>query len=320
MSKSLSKSTCIALGGALVAVVGTAIVLVMFLGGGNAVPPLDAPPEAANKPVKGSLLLTAKEAPQVPEVLTVYRLEQIAKNRKEIEELAKEFDLVQPIKLDELGAGSRSSGVEHEEFDNYYAREGDPNIGRIFHYYFRTGNYEFWIGSKYGEENPDLPTVEEAGALAMHALEERGLLPDEAFVSTIGGPQAETIIDDQYRKFLLQRDVEISREVDGRTIVGPGMRIMVSLGTDGELIGVDSTMRNLVPYKKFEVKSLEEAIEDAEKGNDTMNLHPDVENPEVSRVELIYYADPSKTTNQFLQPVYCLSGPETCIYVPAIKQ
>ncbi|MFH1149267.1 MAG: hypothetical protein V1748_02205 [Actinomycetota bacterium] len=319
MRKPVSKSTCIAIGGALVAIVGTAFVLALLLKGGAAVLPLDAPPEAANKPVKGRLVLTAKDIPQAPYRLTVYRFEQIADGAAEIQMLARKFGINHEIQRDEI---KLKGSFQYEDYDSYYAIEGDQNFGRIFHYYYNNGNYQFWIGSKYGQENPDLPSVEESGRIAMSTLEELGLLPHEAYVSMIGGPQRETLHHDdgQVTKIRLQRDVEISRKADGRPIVGPGMRIMVSLGTDGELIGVDSTMRNLVPYKKFEVKSLKEAIEDAEKGNNTMNLHPDVENPEVSRVELIYYADPSKTTNQFLQPVYCLSGPETCIYVPAIKQ
>ncbi|MBU4240663.1 MAG: hypothetical protein KKE43_04095, partial [Actinobacteria bacterium] len=79
-------------------------------------------------------------------------------------------------------------------------------------------------------------------------------------------------------------------------------------------------MRNVVPDGEYDSKSVEEAIKDAQSGKGTMNLYSDIENPEVTRVELIYYADPAEMENKYLIPAYSLTGPDTCIYVPAIKQ
>ncbi|MCG2794337.1 MAG: hypothetical protein L6427_00395 [Actinomycetia bacterium] len=304
--------------GILIAAVATvAVVLAMafLLGGSPGILPLDAPGECANKPVQGKLILNVEDEdlPQTPEKMTVYCLEPIVKTEEEIHELAAKFGIT------DIERSHKE--IDSREYDSYQGMKGDRiETCLAFGYDVIDENFNFENHAKYGRENPNLPTKDESRGIALDTLESLGLLPDEAYVSGTGGEQTETIRDGEWVKFFDHRNVIISRKLDGHYVIGPGMRIKVSLGTNGELIGLDSTMRNPVPHKEFKTKSIEDAIRDAKKGKNTMNLHPEVKDPEVTKVEILFYADPAKPENKYLQPVYCLTGPETCIYVPAIKQ
>ena len=315
MNKLSGNKKIVILIASIVAVAIAAIVVVVIVVGesGGAVPSLDVPAEAANKPVKGELKVEVEKEnlPEVPEKLNVYKLEQIAKNRKEIQELAGKFGITEELKLRKFGDG------KPDDYDSYAIRQGD--LG--FKYFIHTGMIDFKNRSKYGQENPDIPSKDECIPIATEHLKRLGLLPEEAYISGTGGGQIrEAERDGKPVAFYLHRTITFSRKIDGREIKGPGMFIDVSLGTAGELVGILSTMRNVVPDREYESKSVEEAIKDAQRGKGTMNLYSDIENPEVTRVELIYYADPAEKENKYLIPVYSLTGPDTCIYVPAIKQ
>jgi len=307
----------VVIGMLLVAVAAAAVVLALAFipGGSSEIPPLDAPGECANKPVQGKLTINVEDEdlPQTPEKMTVYCLEPIVKTEEEIQELAAKFGVT------DIERSHKE--ISSKEYDSYQGMKGDKIESCLaFGYDLTDGSFNFQNHAKYGKENPDLPTKDESRGIALETLENLGLLPDEAYVSGTGGQERETIRDGEWVKFFLHRDVIISRKLDGCYIIGPGMRIKVSLGTNGELIGLDSTVRNPVPYKEYKTKSAEDALRDAQNGKKTMNLHPEVEDPEVTKVEILYYADPAKPENKYLQPVYCFTGPQTCIYVPAIKQ
>lgn len=306
---------------ALITILAAGVVAAGLLIGHRApgIPGLDVP-GGADKPVKGKLSLNVKEEnlPEIPDEMLVYKFDKIAKNEEQIKELAAKFGLTGELKKD---FAKREDPAGLKKHDHYYVKEGEIGTGRHMQYFINTGNYLYIHEAKYGHENHNLPTTDECRSIALETLENLGLLPDDAFVAGTGGiltstgPQGEP-----GRVYFDHRDVMISRRAGGYPIAGPGMEIVVSLGTNGELVGIDSMMRELVPYKGYKVKSVEQAVKDAEKGSGTMNLHPEVEDPEVTKVEIIYYADPAKPENKYLQPVYCFTGPETCIYVPAIKQ
>ena len=59
-------------------------------------------------------------------------------------------------------------------------------------YRVNEGSYLWRNKSKYGKENPDLPTKDESRGIALETLESLGLLPDEAYVSGTGGEQTES--------------------------------------------------------------------------------------------------------------------------------
>lgn len=108
--------------------------------------------------------------------------------------------------------------------------------------------------------------------------------------------------------------------VRGCDIVGPGMATRVTIGEGGEMLEVSSSMNDMVPMGSFPVKTLEEATRDAQQGTGSMNLHPEVVDPVVTEVGIVYYADPATESNKVLQPVYVFRGPDTCIYVPATEK
>lgn len=307
------KKLLLALAVAATAFIAVLLSLLLFQFGGAGIPPLDAPPEAAGKPVRGKLVIEIpkEKMPKAPEKVNVYRFEPIADSEREIEEFAARFGIPEITRE----VGKSDGGVF------YIGSVGDRiETSLSFFYGVSDGHLNYQDHAKLRKENPNLPSDDEIEGIALRTLERLGLLPDEAYVSGTGGLEEATFRDGQPVKYWRYRNVVVSRKVDGFYIIGPGMEVKVSLGTDGELVKLDSMMRELVPFREYPAKSLEEAIVDAQKGRETMNLYPEVVNPVVKKAEILYYADPAKPENKYLQPVYALTGPETCIYVPAIKQ
>lgn len=280
------------------------------------VPGLDVP-GGADKPVKGKLVLCVIEENMAkpPERLKVYRLEFPYKSKRDFEELAGKFGMSGVAEETEYPSGGTLITI----LDGDLELHCEPDDGK----------FNFVVKSKYESGStpdnphptpPELPPEEELGEIAIQRMKEVGLLPPEVIVTGTGGNRVQSEKDGVPYDYWRYRIVYLSRKLDGYRVVGPGMEQRVYLWTGGELIAVFSSYREPVPVGEYRAKSIEEATAEAEEGKGAMNLHADVEDPLVNTVEILYYADPATPENKILQPVYCFSGPETCIYVPAIKQ
>lgn len=166
------------------------------------------------------------------------------------------------------------------------------------------------------------PDEETCKQIAVKEVERLGINKPEDISITLLGGDAITFgapggVQQTYMK---NRQIALSRKLDGYVVIGPSMRTTVYVcGMNGQIGGVDSTMRKAVKAGSYQTKTEKEAIEDAKAGRGTINLHAEVKNPTVNKIVLMYYADPAKPENEYIQPVYCLTGPNLCIYVPAIK-
>lgn len=299
--------------GAGLMVIGAICAFMLISGRTHVIPFTNAPSEALNKPVKGKLAFEVKkdDVPEIPDKMTVYRFEPMFTGKADIQQLASKLGIEAEVKPGNVGGKGG---------DYYSARDGEVGLGIGITYMIDSQTLHMQVHPKIDAVNPDLPSREDSPRIAADALKRIGLYPEEAYHS--GFVRDLVSYSDgkgQWTRHEPIRHVEFSRKLDGFPVVGPGMRILVSLGTDGELIGISSTIRKLVPYREYRTKSMEEALSDAQKGKNTMNLSPDTTNPRVNRVELLYYADPADEESRFLQPVFALTGPGASIYVPAIK-
>lgn len=298
---------------ACVLLVSAVVILFIFTPlGRSEIPPLDSPEECANKPVKGKLVLNVEETelPEISEKITVYEYEPLLKDEKEIQEFAARLGITAELEF-------YDKDKEYDNLDVYSVRQGDLGIS----YYSNTGEILFRNHALHGRELPGIPSKEESKAFALQVINELGLFPDGCNIVGTGGEIRIRGNDDgSQTSTYIDRDVAFSPKLDGIKIIGRGMELRVTIGTMGEFTGLTGPLRNIKPYKEYKVKSIDEAARDAQDGNNTMNLYSDVKDPEVTEVKLLYYADPAEPENKYLQPVYALTGPDTCIYVPAIKQ
>jgi hypothetical protein len=73
----------------------------------------------------------------------------------------------------------------------------------------------------------------------------------------------------------------------------------MDIGDKGKLCSSDDNLRKLEPYGSFPVKPLEQALAEAQAGNDSLNLQYDTENPTVSALDIFYYSHDSDRKTAF---------------------
>ncbi len=286
----------------------TALCLLIIFGRGSGLPAMGSPPAYRNKPVKGKIVLRVDEEsmPILPKTVNVYRLRFPLTTVPKMEECARKFGIDTSMQFYVQITGSKKYFAVKDEL----RFDCDPPCQE---YRFRDKAFEGLAKVTYSDQ--------EIAGIALEKLFALGLLPEDGGqVTKVGGERVWRTEDGQEVSYYVSRRATVSRTLDGGIVIGPGMELTATFGEGGKLVELHSTMREPVIAGKYPVKSVEEAVRDAQEGKGTMNLHPEVQNPVVSLVKLIYYADPANDTNDILQPVYMLSGPDTCIYIPAVRQ
>jgi hypothetical protein len=255
-----------------------------------------------NLPVKGNLQVNieVKDYPDNLETLNVYEIVPPVQDEEDFREFAAKFRLTGDIRGGERGVSMREGSC-------------------VVKYFASEEALEFWDEelTKYPTEMPDVPSEDECKEIAWDMAEELNLLTPEAeIVATSAG--GGTIHEEGDIDTIFYRDIVISRNLDGFRLRGPGMQLRLTIGDGGRLERLRDNLREIKLYGTYPIRPLEEAIQDAQQGINTINLEYEVENPRVNCASILYYADISCPENRLLFPVYSLVG-DTCIYVPAIK-
>ena len=98
--------------------------------------------------------------------------------------------------------------------------------------------------AKYkGDFVPQLPAKGEAISLAEHFLNDNKLSPrnkNELKVVNVGGLRSSSVIDGKRAGPIIDKLVTVryGRVIDNLPVVGPGSKIVVNLGNNGEVMGV----------------------------------------------------------------------------------
>lgn len=172
---------------------------------------------------------------------------------------------------------------------------------------------------------PNLPSYDEAKAIATGFLESNGLLPsdisaDEATVETGGTYGNESIetgeIIEGYVTHLL---VRFPRSINTVEIAGPGAQVEVRVGDGGVIAKALIFYRQMTPYKEIKVKSSAEAYNDLTAGKGSCNTLLDCESVTVKEVTLVYWMEPVDSDQEYLVPIYvfegdCLNGSGEYLY------
>ncbi len=125
------------------------------------------------------------------------------------------------------------------------------------------------------------------------------------------------------RRHVVGKNVEVRRRVDGLLVHGPGSKIKLHVGPDGQVEGYTAVWRQLDPGSRVlghrpadggptgpaaRILSAAEAFERF-RGDplDRLTLAP-VDRIDIDRVELGYFARPATEVQRHLQPVYVFSG------------
>ncbi|MBK1724423.1 hypothetical protein [Thiocystis violacea] len=148
----------------------------------------------------------------------------------------------------------------------YATLKEDPSA--YFRMDTRTGDFSFSKGlAKYSDpsDTKGLPGKDEAIDLALAHLERLGLMPkdgDQLVVQGVGGvgmsAQDEKGIVRDFEKLT---SVHFGRQIDGIKVGGPGSKIVVHLGQDGELVGLH---KRWIELQAMEKVSRESFLKEAE--------------------------------------------------------
>ena len=185
--------------------------------------------------------------------------------------------------------------------DRYIIKDID-HPSRIFEYYLASGS--FWYGDldKLWNEAymPEaLPSPDAAKYIADSFLEQYGLMPREAYFS--GVVSTETVIyygANRTERITNCRDVIYNMMIGDLIVDGPGAEIKVSIGEEGQIIGLLWSWRKLEPYGTFPFVPYNKA-----EALLSWQLH-DIKDFEIVSYSIVYYAPPPMAYYDFVWPAY----------------
>ncbi len=166
----------------------------------------------------------------------------------------------------------------------------------------------------FPKEAPNLPSNEVAKQIAIEFLAKAGLLPSDAIVqepvpgATYAGPAESPtgeVVSESYVAHLL---IRFAREIDGFSVTGPGAKLAVRVGNNGEVGRVLKVWRDVEPFKQVTVKSPEQALQDLRDGKGTHNTPVDCERVVLKRIYLAYWMEAASVEQEYVLPVYAFEG------------
>lgn len=143
------------------------------------------------------------------------------------------------------------------------------DVNTTFEHNLATGDIRFHRNfTRYmGDFEPKLPSQEEALKFAEVFLEENKLLPTnsaELKIAHIGGLRASSVIDGQAGPIINKLiTLYYSRDINGLPVIGPGSKMVLDIGEDGEILSLTRHWRELSTkarqIRPTEMYSLDEA-------------------------------------------------------------
>jgi hypothetical protein len=137
-------------------------------------------------------------------------------------------------------------------------------VSETFEHDLNNGNFTFNKSMKKygGDYAPRLPGKDEARKLAEEFLRGNSLMPknrDELTLVHFGGLRSSSVIGGKKAGPVIDKLVTLSygRTIDQVPVIGPGSKLVVSLGEKGEVMGMIRRWRELAPGSRKEVQAEE---------------------------------------------------------------
>lgn len=248
---------------------------------------------AVNIPVKGTLnpVINAADLARIPDSISVYQMLPVVNNEQDFRSYAQRFGISGVIQRNVIKTGEMSVSY----------------ITPLNTLEYRNDAHESSNGIQ------GVPGIQAARRLAWEFAQEKRLLSPSATIIA-SNQRFEVSPRTNNKTMVVNRDVVIGRSIEGYDVRGPGMQLRITLGNKGKVLRATNSLRPLKLYKRYKIKPLEQALKEAQIGQNTMNLQPEIESPKVTNVSIFYYAQYDSCT---LIPVYAFMSGECCIYVPA---
>lgn len=161
-------------------------------------------------------------------------------------------------------AGKLTGGPLQSKFvrsDQYimYAGMGD---GSVFVAQDKLGNISFKNGLlKYlNDDAVTLPNSELAVSMARNFLDQNGFAPKnktELQMMHVGGMNEQQVVDGKPGQINEKlRTIFFGRSIDGIPVTGPGSKMIVHIGNNGEIVGMDRKWREVVTSRPVALQSM----------------------------------------------------------------
>lgn len=234
--------------------------------------------------------------PQLPNLAMIYKFKQPNVSENDVQQLAQKFNLNGEIKYEPR------NGV-------YNIRDGS----KLLWVETKTGKWSYQNQSKAysnGESTPNIPTDEEAKAIAIQQIQSLGLPVNEFKVADVTKVTEEGAPGQPVK--VLSKAVFLYRQINNQSILGVS-RIIVMVGDNGEVAGISKFYKETEPFNNCPLKTFEKAYEELKSGATSSNISGKATHAKIRNVELRYWEDAGAISDQpYLQPVYVFKG-ETMI-------
>lgn len=277
-----------------------ALFLIQVLVGESAPLTAQVQPKNSEPEVLASFKLT-QPFPRVPEKMMVYAAESPDISTKDVKGWIKTFGLNGEI-------------VKRQK---QFVVKDQKKVLEVF-FQPATGYLRFSNDAKLAveEEAKNLPSKEEAIHKAREFLKSHGLLPENTFLAGVGYHE--------FRKYDLEGKileqgksgikVGFGFTLDGMKVAGPGAKVNVVFGSDGEIIGAARIWRKLRPAKEVKILTPDEALAKfkqrwpAEAEPERFQKAKIRTAVNIKKVDLTYFAKPGCVPQLYMEPVYIFNG------------
>lgn len=173
--------------------------------------------------------------------------------------------------------------------------------------------------SGFSKTRYSLPSEEEAIKFANKYIQERGGIPEDAYISKVNTQYLEKIdisgeepvVVETYPQYV---SIDYHRRINGLQVAGPGDTIAVFVGDDGEILYFFKTWRELEEIGNVEMISAEEATKKLKRGETIENAMGDTGSVEINKIEVGYYSEGKGYEQEFYEPVWIFRGVDSYGY------
>lgn len=161
------------------------------------------------------------------------------------------------------------------------------------------------------KKQPNLPPDAEAIEIAETFLSTKGLFPSDAVMSNVvADEQGEINTSTKKVSNVIKTDLQVifDRKIDNVPVIGPGSKLKVYIGNDGEVTGFYKAWRVIEPYSECTIKTPEEAFEDLKAGKCRFAGPIGFDKAIVKEISLAYYIEAADKEQDFIEPVYVFKG------------
>ena len=173
----------------------------------------------------------------------------------------------------------------------------------------KNGSIDLQLGP-IGKDRPDVTSVQEAQGASEKILESYGGVPWDAKYDGASTSYSEYYDNNTLIKTVPEfTEVFYSQSINGRQVFGDGNRIILTLGSNRELLWIFKVWRNYTPDGKVQLISVDEAIDKLERQDwyETM-WSPAEGHVTITSIAQGYYAQDINDSAAKLEPLWVMVG------------